>query len=47
MRVKVIQAGAAVWLPAQQGCDWPVNVMLEVRIPPRLPCLSHHQCHCS
>ena len=39
VQVKVIQAGAAVWLPAQQGCDWPVNVMLEVRapLPPVLP----------
>lgn len=31
VRLKVTQAGAALWMPAQQGCDWPVNIMLEVR----------------
>lgn len=32
VRLKVIQAGAALWMPAQQGCNWPVNIMLEVGI---------------
>lgn len=33
VRVKVIQAGAAAWLPAQQACAWPAQIVLEVRIP--------------
>lgn len=40
VQIKVIQAGAAMWLPAQQGCNWPVDVMLEVCAPQPLVFIS-------
>eukprot|EP00892_Ulva_mutabilis_P007315 jgi/Ulvmu1/4956/UM206_0009.1 len=32
VQMRVIQTGAAVWLPVQHGCGWPVQVLLEVSV---------------